>query len=447
MTKPVPALGQAFTLVSLSLWECCVSVFSAVATVASVLGLTDRLLPLAQAMMRRNAQLEREVAEQQTGIVIPAPTTTARKKEKLWHVVAPSMALRLAAAPVALFLYRLVIGGSPTLYRLVDGDSYPRYTQFCEPVPAAERLSTVDENGDPVTDDLRCESVEVPDNATVTLHSGEVVEWAHLPSQAWHDPGPGLVFFGVTTLGALVLAGPAVRLHALLARGALSEPDARALAERVRRVEASRTLALDQQADEISRIERDLHDGAQARLVSLGMTLGAAQAMVGSDPAEARRLMSAAKRDSAAALAEIRSIVRGIQPPVLADRGLVSALQTLAASSPLDVKVVSELNHRLVPALESALYFAAAELLTNATRHSGADWVGIEVVSQTGYVAVIVTDDGFGGVHLPDLNGTGGLSGLQRRLAPFDARLLIDSPPGGPTVATVLAPDRRMPRA
>ena len=244
-----------------------------------------------------------------------------------------------------------------------------------------------------------------------------------------------------------MLAGPAVRLQALLARGALSEPDARALAERVRRVEASRTLALDQQADEISRIERDLHDGAQARLVSLGMTLGAAEAMVGSDPAEARRLMSAAKRDSAAALAEIRSIVRGIQPPVLADRGLVSALQTLAASSPLDVKVVSELNHRLVPALESAPYFAAAELLTNATRHSGADWVGIEVVSQTGYVAVIVTDDGFGGVHLPDLNGTGGLSGLQRRLAPFDARLLIDSPPGGPTVATVLAPDRRMPRA
>lgn len=92
MAKPVPALGQAFTLVSLSLWECCVSVFSAVATVASVLGLTDRLLPLAQAMMRRNAQLEREVAEQQTGIVIPAPTTTAREKEKLWHVVAPFVA-------------------------------------------------------------------------------------------------------------------------------------------------------------------------------------------------------------------------------------------------------------------------------------------------------------------------------------------------------------------
>ena len=209
------------------------------------------------------------------------------------------------------------------------------------------------------------------------------------------------------------------------------------LEERVASLTATRRTALELQEAEIRRIERDLHDGAQARLVTMGMTLTQAQRLLEHDPDGARAMLAAAKEDSSAALSELRSLVRGIRPPVLADRGLVEAVRSLAAASPIETRIVSSLEGRLMPTVETALYFAVAELLSNAGKHSAATEVVIELDADDRVVEVVVTDNGLGGaVETPG----GGLAGLRQRLAPFDGELEFISPVGGPTVATVRVP-------
>lgn len=277
----------------------------------------------------------------------------------------------------------------------------------------------------------------------------------NLPSLSWGGNGGPVVWYGdiaiytgygtlqIALLGtaAILLGGAAARLiqrlHARWVSYMLATDSSGELQERVETLTQTRKTALELQEAEIQRIERDLHDGAQARLVTMGMTLTQVERLLEHDPVAARGLLAAAKGDSAAALKELRHLVRGIRPPVLADRGLADALRSLAATSPIDTRVVSRLPGRLVPTLETALYFAVVELLANATKHSAASEVVIELEADDTWVTSRVTDNGIGGAEETD---DGGLAGIRRRLGAFDGHLDVISPVGGPTVATVTVP-------
>jgi signal transduction histidine kinase len=212
----------------------------------------------------------------------------------------------------------------------------------------------------------------------------------------------------------------------------------RALEERVDVLTRTRRDALDVQEAELRRVERDLHDGAQAQLVSLGMSLGMASDLLDTDPVEARRLLGEARTGAAAALAELRSLVRAIYPPVLADRGLDGAIQALVLAVPLPVETSLDLpDARLSPSVESAAYFAVAEALTNVVKHSHAQSAWIQVSYGDGTLCAVVGDDGEGGA---DRSRGTGLQGIERRLAAFDGILHISSPPGGPTTIGMEVP-------
>ncbi|GAA2112444.1 sensor histidine kinase [Actinomadura alba] len=218
----------------------------------------------------------------------------------------------------------------------------------------------------------------------------------------------------------------------------LLAPNAEAeLALRVRHLTETRSDAVDTQADELRRIERDLHDGAQARLVAMGMSLGAIEHLLDRDPEKARVLLAEARESSATALRELRDLVRGIHPPVLADRGLGDAVRALALDLPMRIEVNIDLPDRLDAPVESAAYFAVSELLANASKHSGAQRVWIDIRHANDVLHVIVTDDGIGGAS--PANGTG-LRGIERRIGTFDGVLALNSPQGGPTIVTLELP-------
>ncbi|MFF5531215.1 sensor histidine kinase [Streptomyces cinerochromogenes] len=209
------------------------------------------------------------------------------------------------------------------------------------------------------------------------------------------------------------------------------------LAERVQVLTETRRDAVDTSAAELRRIERDLHDGAQARLVAMGMDLGTIEMLVERDPAQAKRLLAQARRNSAEALEELRDLVRGIHPPVLAERGLGDAVRALALRLPLATEVTVELPGRAEAPVESAAYFAVNEVLTNAVKHSGAERVWVDVHHTDGRLRVTVTDNGRGGAVV----GAGsGLAGIERRLGTFDGVLAVSSPAGGPTMVTLEIP-------
>jgi signal transduction histidine kinase len=209
------------------------------------------------------------------------------------------------------------------------------------------------------------------------------------------------------------------------------------LASRVRQLAATRTESLDVQAAELRRIERDLHDGAQARLVGLGLTLGAVERTLDRDPDEARRLLQGARESSVAALRELRDLVRGIHPPVLAERGLCDAVRALCLASPLDVTIRAQLPGNPEPPVESAVYFAVSELLTNTLKHADATQVEVDLGHEHGLLRVCVRDDGRGGA---DPAQGSGLAGVRRRLASFDGTMDVRSPAGGHTVITLELP-------
>ncbi|MGN9762189.1 sensor histidine kinase [Streptomyces sp. SD31] len=251
--------------------------------------------------------------------------------------------------------------------------------------------------------------------------------------------------FGAAALGAvlLVLAHrftvPLLHLHFRLTRAVLASNQGQ-LAERVRVLTETRRDAVDTSAAELRRIERDLHDGAQARLVAMGMDLGTIEMLVEKDPDQAKKLLAHARKSSADALAELRDLVRGIHPPVLAERGLGDAVRALALRIPVATEVTVELPGRAEAPVESAAYFAVSEVLTNAVKHSGADriWIDLHHVSEgAGMLRVTVTDNGKGGAVI----GAGsGLAGIERRLGTFDGVLAVSSPVGGPTMVTMEIP-------
>ncbi|MFE5398089.1 sensor histidine kinase [Streptomyces sp. NPDC056568] len=209
------------------------------------------------------------------------------------------------------------------------------------------------------------------------------------------------------------------------------------LAERVRVLTETRRDAVDTSAAELRRIERDLHDGAQARLVAMGMDLGTIEALLEKDPEQARKLLAQARRSSADALTELRELVRGIHPPVLAERGLGDAVRALALRLPVDVEVAVDLPGRVEAPVEAAAYFAVSEVLTNAVKHSGADRIWVDVHHAEGRLRVTVTDNGRGGAAV---SAGSGLAGVERRLGTFDGVMAVSSPAGGPTMVTMEIP-------
>ena len=245
----------------------------------------------------------------------------------------------------------------------------------------------------------------------------------------------------VTVAGILlVFAAPwvvraAVLVDRLVARPLLG-PTARNA--RVEELEHSRAAAVDDAATTLRRIERDLHDGTQARLVSLAMNVGLAKEKLaeGGDPAEAQRLLDSAHVTAKEAIAEVRDLARGIHPPVL-DAGLDAALETLAANSVIPVSLTTSLHNRPAPAIETIAYFCVAELLTNVAKHSGARSATITARTEGASLVLEVADNGSGGAQV----GAGtGLSGLLERVGMVDGTLVVHSPPGGPTVATIRLP-------
>ena len=210
-----------------------------------------------------------------------------------------------------------------------------------------------------------------------------------------------------------------------------------AAAERARELQERRARAVDESAARLRRIERDLHDGAQVRLAALAMTLGEIKENLeqsGDDRTLA--LAGAAHQNAKDTLAELRDLARGIHPPVL-DRGLGPALGILAGTSAIPVGLTVALTERPSPAIEAMAYFCAAELLANATKHSGASRVSIGVREQDAGLVMSVADDGDGGARLVP---GGGLAGLRERVQTVDGRLEVDSPPGGPTIVTIELP-------
>ena len=263
--------------------------------------------------------------------------------------------------------------------------------------------------------------------------------WTDLP---WYAGASVTAAFAIPlgiAIGALglAIAPTLLNLHAHWSRVLLRPTRVSWLTRRVQRLTETRTAATVAQAAELRRIERDLHDGVQARLVAMGLKLGAVEALIDRDPEAAKALVAQTRENSAQALGELRALVRGIHPPVLAERGLPDAIRALALDAPLPVLVIVEVPGRVEPPIEATIYFAVAESLTNIVKHAGAHRASIELAHRGGLLRVTVTDDGHGGARL---DAGSGLVGIAQRLGTFDGSLAVDSPLGGPTVLAMELP-------
>ncbi len=236
-----------------------------------------------------------------------------------------------------------------------------------------------------------------------------------------------------------------VRGRAVAERNILGHSRVERLQRRVEEVAASRTETLDHSAAEVRRIERDLHDGAQARIAAVGMNVGLAEKLLESDPAAAAELLREARETTVSALEDLRSVVRGIHPPALADRGLAGGIEALALPIPLPVTVAVDLPRGIPEPVESAAYFALAECLANTVKHSGATRAWVVGSYDDGVLHLEVGDDGRGGADAYVDKQGGGLAGIARRLAAFDGTMEVASPPGGPTIVTLEVPCRARP--
>ncbi len=299
---------------------------------------------------------------------------------------------------------------------------------------------------------MRASADNVPPSSPVLMRF-LVRSWEYRRPRLWVGVRVACGIFNVV-LGVLLLAsvrwlGPLTWLAALpLAGAALIFWTVYRLQQdsisRVHELEQSRAHLVEDSTARLRRIERDLHDGAQAQMVAVAMKLGLAReklggALNGTVPTDLERvleLVDAAHRGAKEAIAELRDLARGIHPSVI-DHGLGTALTTLAASSGIPVELVVDLPERPSAAIETIAYFCAAELLSNAGKHSGAQHVTLAAVGVPGLLQVRVSDDGSGGARL---EARGGLAGLAERIRTVDGRLQVSSPAGGPTVVTVELP-------
>ena len=255
---------------------------------------------------------------------------------------------------------------------------------------------------------------------------------------------PGVLLFAfliglVLVPTAAVVSRGLMILHRAVVQGLLCVDPTAALRQDVERLRGSRSAALELEASELRRIERDLHDGAQQRLVSLAIDLGRAEERIDTDPAAAKAIVADARAQARLALAELRDLVRGTMPAILVDRGLEAALAAVAAGCPVPTTVISTLGpgERLPPVVERAAYFVVVEALANVAKHSRATRCEVAVRRDPWALVVEVRDDGVGGARPAP---GGGLAGLGDRAQALDGTLALTSPAGGPTVVRVVLP-------
>lgn len=271
--------------------------------------------------------------------------------------------------------------------------------------------------------------------------------WWSLPPGAYPAPygividgwplalGSSAVQLLLAVLLVPVVLAPTARFHARVCLDLLEPSESELLTARVDELRRTRANVVDAHGAELRRIERDLHDGTQARLVAIAMQLGVAKE--GEADPRIAELIEQAHRGTEEAMAELRDVIRGIHPPILADRGLPGALAALAGRTTLPVHMDVADPGELPVAVETAAYYAVTEAVTNAARHSGATSVSIRLAREDGMLRAEVSDDGHGGV---DEAAGSGLQGLRRRVAALDGGVSVVSPPGGPTVIGVELP-------
>ncbi|MFE7704271.1 sensor histidine kinase [Streptomyces sp. NPDC057486] len=254
----------------------------------------------------------------------------------------------------------------------------------------------------------------------------------------------GVLTFTVTLLSLFVLwpvlpftARLLTNADRAMARGLLSPSDE--LERRIAELESDRGVVVDTAAADLRRIERDLHDGAQARLVALAMDLGLAKEKLAQDPQAAARMVDEAHGEVKVALQELRDLARGIHPAVLTDRGLDAALSAIASRCTVPVTVGVDLPSRPAQAIEGIAYFTVSELLQNVSKHSGARSASVEVWRSGERLLIQVSDDGRGGARM---DGGTGMSGLAERLGAVDGLFVLTSPVGGPTTVVAELPWR-----
>ncbi len=328
-----------------------------------------------------------------------------------------------SSAPAAYLTFAAVVGFVMALIWGMSGGGYfwPRWVWFGVGAPAAFWLAIRRARRLPDRGERRF--------ATVTAIFAllgvmmVVIWWFARPGYFW-------------PMWPLAAYAAIVGLYAMVHYGVRGLPwrRERQLTERVEELTRTRRGALNVQAAELRRIERDLHDGAQARLVALSMKLGRAEERLDDQP-ELAELVRQARIDAAGAIAELRDLARGIAPPVLADRGLAAAVDALGGRAPMPVVVESRLEHRLTPVVETAAYFVAAESLTNVAKHAPATSAHVSLAERGGRLVVEVSDDGPGGA---DPEGSG-LTGLRRRVEALDGTLDVASPPGQGTTVRAAA--------
>jgi signal transduction histidine kinase len=263
-------------------------------------------------------------------------------------------------------------------------------------------------------------------------HADAVVLTVTDQGTAWLVAAAGLLVL----LLAAVLTYALTSLEGVVARAMLG-PTARDLERQVDQLRDSRSRVVDSVDAERRRIERDLHDGAQQRLVAVAMNLGRARSHYDEDPEAARKLLDEAHQDAKQALAELRDLARGIHPAVLTDRGLDAALSGLAGRSPVPVAISVDVEPRCSPTIEAIAYFVVSEALANVAKHAQASRVAVNVQRRGDRVLVAVTDDGVGGA---DASRGSGIAGLRDRVGGVDGTLQLDSPAGGPTTLVVEMP-------
>ncbi|RNL65089.1 sensor histidine kinase [Nocardioides marmoriginsengisoli] len=350
----------------------------------------------------------------------------------------------LMVLPTLLFFVLSVVGGVLSIAWV----GLPVLFLF---VPASRWIATRHRNlaaailGTPVPADYRPvpEGTHLPNR--IAIYALDPMTWRDL---AWMlvSLTAGFVLSLLTFLLLVVIvtgalwwygAEPIMRARARLDRALLSYGTTDRLEQRVQVLTETRASSIDHSAAEMRRIERDLHDGAQARLVAVGMSLGLAESLFETDPERAQQLVSDARAATSGALGDLRSVVRGIHPPVLADRGIGGAVEALALDMPIPVTVMQYLPGRPPAPVESAMYFAVAECLANVGKHSGAQRAWVDLRHADGVLTAKVGDDGAGGAD--PARGTG-MTGVMRRLSAFDGTMRVSSPERGPTLITLEVP-------
>lgn len=340
---------------------------------------------------------------------------TAPGRGARWDATWRMILRQEANVSAALSLLMLVI------WVLTGGSFWPRWVWFGLAVPLALQVGVRRGLGAPRGQRL------------LTVHAAVTVVLALIMVASWVLAGARGFFWPVWPALGL---GTVLAVHGWIRHGFATDRE-RALIDRVEVLTRTRSGALDVQAAELRRIERDLHDGAQARMVSVAMNLGLAEELLDKDPQSLAELLAESRSSMLTALDELRTVMRGIQPPVLADRGLEGAVRALALHLAVPVTVASEISGQAPPPVESAVYFAVSECLANVVKHSGARSAGVELGYRDGVLSVVVSDDGDGGASMTA--GTG-LRGVARRLEVFDGTIELTSPAGGPTVVRMEVP-------